>query len=199
MRRICGYFTRYYKADWPRTSEVPPSAVFTPTRYGDMATRTTVLRVEHGCTRLVLRTAAVDRIVSQSRVGTLQSYSSRVVSRSTTIFSIAMVAQQPALDKRSKCHGQSSSRMTTRRAPSATVSARRVTSSAFSPQENNIKSSEDATIMKEANSKIALVGEQLPSSCRGFRLLMKAKEFHLAARGLKETTGFQYMAAQPPR
>lgn len=37
------------------------------------------------------------------------------------------------------------------------------------------------------------------SSSRGIRLLFKAKEFHLAARNLQETTGFRYMVAQPPR
>lgn len=35
--------------------------------------------------------------------------------------------------------------------------------------------------------------------CRGVRLLLKAKEFHLAIRGLQETSGYRYILNQPKR
>lgn len=38
---------------------------------------------------------------------------------------------------------------------------------------------------------------ELPS--RGVRLLLKAKGFHLAVRGHRETSGFRYISAQPKR
>lgn len=39
--------------------------------------------------------------------------------------------------------------------------------------------------------------DETPS--RGLHLLMKAKEFHLAVRGLQELSGFWYMSRQPKR
>lgn len=40
-------------------------------------------------------------------------------------------------------------------------------------------------------------GDGVPS--RGVRLLLKAKPFHLAVRGLQETPGFRYISDQPKR
>lgn len=84
-------------------------------------------------------------------------------------------------------------------APSDTVSFRQPSSSTLLPQHEKDKSYRDFATRKKSNSEVALVDVGVSSPCRGLRLLIKAKEFHLAVRGLKETTGFQYMAAQPSR
>ena len=53
------------------------------------------------------------------------------------------------------------------------------------------------SLVKTAADRARQGGEGVPS--RGVRLLLKAKPFHLAVRGLQETTGFRFISDQPKR